>query len=129
MLFVLRIMQQSNTSVNVSWMTIVLSVLSLSFYLYTWKLALENGLRYFPEHLHSTLATEFAEELRYYGHIYMYRFAPEMEMRYVEEFDYVYFQEVFDVFFCPWTCDIDIVSSWHINKLQLELEGHILINN
>ncbi|XP_063282341.1 urocanate hydratase [Pelobates fuscus] len=45
------------------------------------KLALENALRYFPPELHETLATEFAEELRCYGHIYMYRFHPEIEMK------------------------------------------------
>nr|XP_023661226.1 urocanate hydratase [Paramormyrops kingsleyae] len=45
------------------------------------KLALRNALRYFPPHLHATLAPEFAEELRQYGHIYMYRFCPPIRMR------------------------------------------------
>ncbi|XP_048873866.1 urocanate hydratase [Brienomyrus brachyistius] len=45
------------------------------------KLALRNALRYFPPHLHTTLAPEFAEELRQYGHIYMYRFCPPIRMR------------------------------------------------
>jgi len=45
------------------------------------RLALENALRYFPPNLHSTLAPEFAEELRSYGHIYMYRLLPKMEMK------------------------------------------------
>ena len=40
------------------------------------KLAIRNALRYFPAELHSTLAPEFAEELRTYGHIFMYRFRP-----------------------------------------------------
>jgi len=44
-------------------------------------LALENALRYFPPNTHEVLAPEFAEELREYGHIYMYRFRPEIEMR------------------------------------------------
>ena len=35
------------------------------------RLALRNALRYFPRHLHSQLAPEFAEELRRYGRIYM----------------------------------------------------------
>lgn len=35
--------------------------------------AVQNALRYFPEDLHETLAPEFAEELKTYGHIYMYR--------------------------------------------------------
>lgn len=40
------------------------------------ELALHNALRYFaPEH-HAVLAPEFAEELRTYGRIYMYRFLP-----------------------------------------------------
>ncbi|MBP5388211.1 MAG: urocanate hydratase, partial [Prevotella sp.] len=41
------------------------------------KLALRNSLRYFPEHLHAQLAVEFAEELRQYGRIYMYRYRPD----------------------------------------------------
>lgn len=44
------------------------------------ELALHNALRYFsPEH-HATLAPEFAEELRRYGRIYMYRFMPSYAM-------------------------------------------------
>jgi urocanate hydratase len=40
------------------------------------RLALKNALRYFkPEH-HPVLAKEFAEELKKYGRIYMYRFRP-----------------------------------------------------
>ncbi|XP_053151760.1 urocanate hydratase isoform X2 [Hemicordylus capensis] len=45
------------------------------------KLALKNSLRYFPPDLHKVLAPEFAEELRCYGHIYMYRFFPQISMR------------------------------------------------
>lgn len=41
------------------------------------KLALENALRYFPQAWHKTLAPEFANELKEYGRIYMYRFRPE----------------------------------------------------
>ena len=37
------------------------------------RLAVENALRYFPAETHAELAPEFAEELREYGHIYMYR--------------------------------------------------------
>ena len=44
------------------------------------QLALRNALRYFPRHLHATLAKEFAEELRQYGRIYMYRYRPQYEM-------------------------------------------------
>jgi urocanate hydratase len=41
------------------------------------KLALRNALRYFkPEH-HAVLAPEFADELKRYGRIYMYRFLPK----------------------------------------------------
>jgi len=43
-------------------------------------LALKNALRYFPKAWHSTLAPEFAQELKDYGRIYMYRFMPEYEM-------------------------------------------------
>ena len=51
-------------------------------------LALKNALRYFPERHHAVLAKEFAEELRRYGRIYMYRFRPSYEMyaRPVEEY-------------------------------------------
>ena len=41
------------------------------------ELALANALRYFPAEHHATLAPEFAEELRTYGRIYMYRFMPD----------------------------------------------------
>lgn len=44
------------------------------------ELALANALRYFDPKHHETLAPEFAEELRKYGRIYMYRFRPEYEM-------------------------------------------------
>jgi hypothetical protein len=40
------------------------------------QLAVKNALRYFPAHLHPTLAPEFARELRDEGHIYMRRFRP-----------------------------------------------------
>jgi urocanate hydratase len=44
------------------------------------KLALRNALRYFaPEH-HAALAPEFAEELKKFGRIYMYRFRPDYKM-------------------------------------------------
>ena len=44
------------------------------------KLALRNALRYFPKKFHSILAPEFANELKTYGRIYMYRFRPTYEM-------------------------------------------------
>lgn len=40
------------------------------------KLALRNALRYFDPKHHAVLAPEFAEELKKYGRIYMYRFRP-----------------------------------------------------
>ncbi len=43
-------------------------------------LALKNALRYFPVRHHAVLAKEFAEELRRYGRIYMYRLRPDYEM-------------------------------------------------
>ena len=45
------------------------------------RLALRNALRYFPKKLHAALAPEFAEELRTYGRIYMYRYRPRYEMK------------------------------------------------
>ena len=44
------------------------------------RLALRNALRYFPQHLHAQLAPEFAEELKKYGRIYMYRLRPTYPM-------------------------------------------------
>ena len=51
-------------------------------------LALKNALRYFPAKHHAVLAKEFAQELRDYGRIYMYRFRPDYEMfaRPIEEY-------------------------------------------
>jgi urocanate hydratase len=52
------------------------------------KLALKNALRYFPADLHPVLAKEFADELRQFGRIYMYRYLPEYEIRarHIDEF-------------------------------------------
>ncbi len=44
------------------------------------ELALKNALRYFPESLHTALAPEFAEELKRYGRIYMYRYRPSYKI-------------------------------------------------
>ncbi len=51
-------------------------------------LAIRNALRYFPAKHHEVLAAEFAQELKDYGRIYMYRFRPDYEMfaRPVEEY-------------------------------------------
>ncbi len=49
---------------------------------------MRNALRYFPKELHAQLAEEFAQELRDYGRIYMYRFRPDYEMyaRHIDEY-------------------------------------------
>ena len=44
------------------------------------ELALRNALRYFDVKHHEILLPEFAEELKTYGRIYMYRFRPIYEM-------------------------------------------------
>lgn len=44
------------------------------------RLAVRNALRYFPEKFHKTLAPEFANELKKYGRIYMYRFRPDYDI-------------------------------------------------
>lgn len=41
------------------------------------KLAIQNALRYFDNKHHAVLAKEFAQELKEYGRIYMYRFRPD----------------------------------------------------
>ena len=43
-------------------------------------LAIKNALRYFPAEHHAELAAEFAQELKEYGRIYMYRLRPDYEM-------------------------------------------------
>ena len=54
------------------------------------KLAVRNALRYFPGEFHKVLAIEFAEELKDYGRIYMYRFRPEYEIKARPIDDYPY---------------------------------------
>lgn len=44
------------------------------------KLAIQNALRYFDAKHHAVLAKEFAEELKTYGRIYMYRFRPDYKI-------------------------------------------------
>ena len=44
------------------------------------KLAIKNALRYFPKAWHPELATEFANELKEFGRIYMYRFKPDYQI-------------------------------------------------
>jgi len=45
------------------------------------KLAIRNALRYFPENWHGELSVEFAQELKDFGRIYMYRFKPSYKMK------------------------------------------------
>lgn len=54
------------------------------------KLALRNALRYFDKKHHKILAPEFAEELKKYGRIYMYRFRPDYDMHARNINDYPY---------------------------------------
>jgi urocanate hydratase len=44
------------------------------------KLAIQNALRYFEPKFHAILAKEFADELKTYGRIYMYRFRPDYKI-------------------------------------------------
>jgi urocanate hydratase len=44
------------------------------------KLAISNALRYFEPIHHAILANEFADELKFFGRIYMYRFRPDYDM-------------------------------------------------
>ena len=45
------------------------------------RLAIRNALRYFPAKHHKELAAEFADELKRYGRIYMYRLRPDYDMK------------------------------------------------
>ena len=44
------------------------------------KLALKNALRYFPKNQHKVLASEFLNELKTFGRIYMHRYRPDNEI-------------------------------------------------
>ena len=44
------------------------------------KLAIQNALRYFESKHHAVLAKEFADELKTYGRIYMYRLRPDYKI-------------------------------------------------
>lgn len=45
------------------------------------QLAVRNALRYFPTQWHQELAIEFAQELKDFGRIYMYRFKPSYALK------------------------------------------------
>ena len=45
------------------------------------QLAVRNALRYFPKSWHQELAVEFAQELKDFGRIYMYRFKPSYDLK------------------------------------------------
>jgi urocanate hydratase len=51
-------------------------------------LALNNALRYFEPKLHNELAKEFAQELKDYGRIYMYRYKPDYKITSGNIYDY-----------------------------------------
>lgn len=53
-------------------------------------LAIRNALRYFPEKHHAVLAKDFAEELKRFGRIYMYRLKPRhaIKARPINEYPY-----------------------------------------
>ncbi|MBK9285573.1 MAG: urocanate hydratase [Sphingobacteriaceae bacterium] len=54
------------------------------------RLAIKNALRYFDKKHHPVLAPEFAEELKKFGRIYMYRFRPDYKVyaRPIQDFPY-----------------------------------------
>ena len=45
------------------------------------QLAVKNALRYFDPKFHAVLKPEFENELETYGHIYMYRFRPNLAIK------------------------------------------------
>ena len=47
------------------------------------KLAVCNALRYVPSEWHTILASEFANELAEFGHIYAFRFMPAFNLKVV----------------------------------------------
>ena len=78
------------------------------------ELALRNALRYFPKKHHALLAPEFAEELRRYGRIYMYRLRPDYEMkaRHIDEYPYRSRQAAASPSVCHWEC---CASCWPLS--------------
>ncbi|MFS4456004.1 urocanate hydratase [Maribacter sp. 2304DJ31-5] len=68
--------KKKTPSINLSHAPKRKDVLSLS----EKKLAIKNALRYYPKSWHAELSREFAEELKKYGRIYMYRFMPDYKM-------------------------------------------------
>ncbi|MFC2080318.1 urocanate hydratase [Bacteroidota bacterium] len=54
------------------------------------KLAIKNAFRYIPGEFHAELAKEFAEELKTYGRIYMYRYKPSYKIhaRTIDDYPY-----------------------------------------
>lgn len=54
------------------------------------KLAVRNALRYFDKKHHHILAKEFAQELKDFGRIYMYRFRPDYKIyaRTIDDYPY-----------------------------------------
>ena len=45
------------------------------------QLSIKNALRYFDPKFHEVLRPEFEDELKTYGHIYMYRFRPKLAIK------------------------------------------------
>ena len=83
------------------------------------QLAIRNALRYFPTEWHQILASEFAEELKKYGRIYMHRFKPEYKLyaRPLEDYPAQCIQAA------------SIMLMIHNNHLVIQLNVHHLVYN
>ena len=66
------------------------------------KLAIRNALRYFDKKHHPVLSKEFAQELKDYGRIYMYRFHPDYKIyaRPISEYPHQSKQAAAIMFYC-----------------------------
>ena len=76
------------------------------------ELAIRNALRYFPSHMHAILAPEFANELRTFGRIYMYRFMPKYKIkaRHINSFPYQSMQAAAIMLMLSNNLDIEIAQ-------------------
>ena len=81
------------------------------------KLALKNALRYFPVEFHQILAKEFAEELKNYGRIYMYRFRPDYVIKARNIDDYPYRSRKAAAIMLMITNNLDVDVAQHPHEL------------
>ena len=81
------------------------------------KLAIANALRYFPTHLHAALAPEFAQELKQYGRIYMYRYRPAYPIHARSLYDYPHISIQAAAIMLMLSNNLDVAVAQHPHEL------------